>query len=130
MARGELTGQGGSRALARGANPWRPALRFELVETHDRHPSLCGHIAATLRSRLPQARFQSADDAVAGYDPVSPAAPKRRPAAPALAALRTAAEAGPNAARWCEGVSTRHFGLGVLVFPLTDAGKRWRCGQG
>src|SRR5947199_9214292 len=114
MARGELPGQGGSRALARGANPWRPALRFELVETHDRHRSLCGHIAAALRPRLPQARFQSADDAVAGYDPVSPPAPKRRPAAPALAALRTAAEARPNAARWRDVGSTGHSGNGVL----------------
>ncbi len=89
---------------------------FDLVETHDRHRSLCGHAAATLRPRLPQARFQSANDAIARYDPVLPPAAERRPAAPFLTALRTAGE-GPSAVGLVgEGVSARHFKISVLVF--------------
>ncbi len=85
MARGTLPGQGGSRALARGANPWRPALQLNLVETHDRYRSLCRHAAAAFRPRLPQARLQPANHTIARYDPVQSPAPKRRSAASILA---------------------------------------------
>ena len=53
---------------------------FDLVEAYDRYRSLCRHVAAALRPRLPQARFQPANDAISRYDPVLPAAPKGRPA--------------------------------------------------
>src|SRR5260370_13255725 len=120
MARGAFPGQGGSCALTRRASPWRPALRFDMVEAHDRYRSLCRHVTAALRPSLPQARVQSAHNAIARYDPVLRPAAKRRPAAAFLAPLlHHTAE---------EGLSARYFLSAVLVSPLTRP-ERWQPGQ-
>ena len=67
MARGACAEQGGARAVAGGAMPWRPALQLGLVEADDRRRPLCrdaggrASTAPAASSAFSRARTQALD---------------------------------------------------------------------
>src|SRR6186713_2522445 len=73
--------------------PWRPDLRFSVVETHDRRRSLCRDAGGALRPRLPPHRLPAAHDTGPRHQPVPAAAAKGRSAGAVLIGWSRGAEA-------------------------------------